>query len=49
MRKNITLKPELGKNRKYMEMYGLVWLKEKLYVHEVREKNVYVIDESNKV
>lgn len=49
MRKNIIFQAELGKNREYMEMYGLVRLKGRLYVPEVREKDVEVIDELSKV
>lgn len=45
MKKNITFQSELEKDRVYMEMYGLVWLKEKLYVPGMREKRVEVIED----
>lgn len=45
MKENTTFQAELEKDRAYMEMYGLVWLKGKLYVPGVREKRVEVIED----
>lgn len=47
MRKNITFQAELGKDRAYIEMHGFVWLTGKLYVPEVREKSVEVIEDAS--